>query len=136
MLFLSGNHIGTNGNADIINLKELQSVSVLDLSNNRISSDSNIEDVLTKMKSLKVLYLKDNAIAKEKDYRKKYVVLLPNLTYFDESPITSAERRLSLAYFEGGREAEDEMRRLIKVEETQKKDAERRNFNRLFCESN
>lgn len=109
---------------DIEHLKECDSISVVDLSNNKID-DPEIVEVFAAMKGLRVLHLSGNpAIRKIDHYRKTMVSRCKSLTYLDDRPVFDDERRCCEAWVRGGAEEEKAERARIKQE---KEDKERRN---------
>ncbi len=83
-------------------------------------------NILEKMPNLAVLTMTGNpVISKISMYRKTMVARLKALTYLDDRPVFAEERRTTDAWFEGGPEAEEEMRQKIRDE---KREYDRRNF--------
>lgn len=122
-LLLKRNRIGQNGPSDYEYLRTLQSVSVLDLSNNKVDHENPEEfiKILEDMKVLAVLYLSGNPIIKKiANYRKTLVSRLPGLRFLDDRPVFPDERRYAEAFARGGLEAEREERAKVKAEEEQK----------------
>eukprot|EP00792_Barthelona_sp_PAP020_P010382 TRINITY_DN376_c0_g1_i1.p1 TRINITY_DN376_c0_g1~~TRINITY_DN376_c0_g1_i1.p1 ORF type:complete len:401 (+),score=166.58 TRINITY_DN376_c0_g1_i1:35-1237(+) len=104
---------------DIEALSEMKSLSILDLTNNNLE-DERILDIFENMDSLKVLYLTQNPVTKKiKNYRRRMIARLPNLTYLDDKPVFPDERRCINAWWANGEslEAEREERRKIREEE-------------------
>jgi len=117
------------GSADSIQeITKLKKLSVLNISKNNIE-EPEIVDLLKKLPELKVLYLKGNPCVKNiRNYRKTLISSIPTLTYLDERPIFEDERRLASAWARGGRNAEQEERKLIREE----KDAKNRRYIESF----
>eukprot|EP00795_Rhopilema_esculentum_P012763 gene12763-3495_t len=91
---------------DLRHLLECHSVSVLDLSNNRIE-DPEILEVLSSIPDLRVLNLMGNKVIKMiQDYRKTVILRCKNLQYLDDRPVFPRERACAEAWALGGREAE------------------------------
>ncbi|XP_041467104.1 dynein assembly factor 1, axonemal-like [Lytechinus variegatus] len=91
---------------DLMELKGCPNLSVLDLSHNRIN-DPKVLEVFAAMPVLRVLNLMDNPVIKQiKNYRKTLIRDVKNLTYLDDRPVFPKEKACTLAWWEGGREAE------------------------------
>ena len=136
-LLLKRNRVGHNGVEDYSYLTTLKSVSVLDLSNNKIDHDDAeaFIHILEAMDSLAVLYLTGNPIIKRiPNYRKTLTARLPNLKYLDDRPVFPDERRYAEAFCKGGIEAEREERIKVKQEEDERQEANHRYF-REFVEN-
>jgi len=122
-LQLKRNRIGIHGLSDISHLRELKSVSALDLSNNNIDCE-NYEDfiqIIESMDSLAVLYLQNNPICKKiPNYRKTLISKLKNLKYLDDRPVFPEDRRFAEAFCKGGLEEEKNERQKYKDEEEEK----------------
>ncbi|CAG9318776.1 unnamed protein product [Blepharisma stoltei] len=121
-LLLQRNSIGANGLQDILQLADLKSLSVLDLSHNKIDDPEILPQVLEKMPQIGVLYLQGNPVCKKiENYRKVITYKLPNLKYLDDRPIFEEDRRFAQAFAIGGIQAEREERKKWQEE----KEAER-----------
>lgn len=122
-LLIKGNRIGINGLSDLNGLKELSnSVSVVDMANNRIDDANILNDILIHVPSIKVLYLQGNeCVRKISHYRKNLITNLKNLTYLDDKPVFEDERRFAEAFARGGLDEEKKERALYRKE---KEDAE------------
>jgi len=120
------------GSVDSIQeIAKLKKLSVLNISKNNID-EPEIVDLLKKLPELKVLYLKGNPCVKNiKSYRKTLISSIPTLTYLDERPIFEDERRLANAWARGGRNAEQEERKVIKEENDAKNRSYHEKFNKL-----
>ena len=83
-------------------------ITTFNLENNFLDCDENvIDDIFSKMESLKVLYLKQNPFVKKiKNYRKNLISKISTLTYLDTRPVKRDERRLAEIYLKKGIEGE------------------------------
>eukprot|EP00817_Percolomonadidae_sp_ATCC50343_P007034 CAMPEP_0117433346 /NCGR_PEP_ID=MMETSP0758-20121206/12720_1 /TAXON_ID=63605 /ORGANISM="Percolomonas cosmopolitus, Strain AE-1 (ATCC 50343)" /LENGTH=340 /DNA_ID=CAMNT_0005223943 /DNA_START=16 /DNA_END=1035 /DNA_ORIENTATION=- len=109
----------------------LSNLSVLDLQSNHIDDPSILENVLQKLPSLKVLYLKGNPVVnKIKSYRRHMIFNLPQLTFLDDKPVSDDERRCCKAWGHGGIAAEQAERRLILQEKRDREKADLDSFRR------
>jgi hypothetical protein len=117
-LLLKGNRIGIDGMSDLEGLKELSpTVSVVDISYNKIDEVNIIENILVHLPSIKVLYLQGNeCVRKISHYRKTLISSLKNLTYLDDKPVFEDERRFAEAFTRGGLEEEKKERALFRKE--------------------
>ena len=105
---------------DIEHLAECHSVSVLDLSHNKLD-DPDILGVFEQMPSLSVLNLMGNDAVREiRNYRKTLTARIPTLKYLDDRPVFEDDRRSAEAWARGGREAETAEREAIKQEKRDK----------------
>lgn len=117
-----------DGLKGLLECKQLQS---LNLSHNEIKGEDVI-DVISQLTELRVLKLDGNPICREiKNYRRKFINVLPNLRFFDDQPVTDYDRRLAKAWIEGGRKAEIDERHKIAAEEDDVHRAGMRDFRRL-----
>jgi dynein assembly factor 1 len=115
-LLLKRNRIGTNGAQDLRGLVGL-SISVLDLSDNRIEASDILNEYMMTMPKLRVLYLQGNeCVRKISNYRKTFISKLKELNYLDDKPVFEEERRFSEAFMKGGLEEERKERALYKKE--------------------
>nr|CEL67553.1 TPA: leucine rich repeat protein, putative [Neospora caninum Liverpool] len=127
-LQLEKNYIGRNGRHDFDNLASLKALTVLDLSNNQIEDPAIVFEVLTQLPHLKVLYLKGNPV----NYRKTVIVTLKGLTYLDDRPVFTEERRCATAFAHGGVEQEREERNKIRQEKEAAHERSRLAFMKLI----
>ncbi|KAK1124203.1 hypothetical protein K0M31_006578 [Melipona bicolor] len=89
-LNLSHNYLQDTG--DIEHLRLLDSLSVLDISHNRIDTDE-VVNILGDMKGLRVVSLMGNPILKKiRLYRKTMILKCKNLKYLDDRPVFPRDR--------------------------------------------
>lgn len=133
-LFLKRNRIGINDNSDLEGLKELpMSLTVLDISDNRIEVTDYIKDILTQIKNLRVLYNQGNeSVRKIPHYRKYLIDTLKELHYLDDKPVFDDERRYAEAFGRGGIEEERRERALAKKEKENKEIKRLKDFKNLI----
>mmetsp|Transcript_12190 Transcript_12190/g.17754 ORF Transcript_12190/g.17754 Transcript_12190/m.17754 type:complete len:386 (+) Transcript_12190:34-1191(+) len=132
-LNLQRNRIGTNGLDDVIHLAELHSITVLDLSHNKIEDPQILPEVLQKIPNLAVLYLQGNPVCKKiQNYRKTLVNQLPSLKFLDDRPVTPEEKRFAEAFVRGGIQAEREERRKWQEEREQERLRQHRAFREMI----
>ncbi|KAG5306531.1 DAAF1 factor, partial [Acromyrmex insinuator] len=88
--------------ADIEHLRLLHTLSILDISHNRIDT-CDIVDILGDMKSLRVVTLSGNPVLKQiKMYRKTMILKCKNLQYLDDRPVFPRDRACAEAWMRGG----------------------------------
>ncbi|GAQ88925.1 hypothetical protein KFL_004700070 [Klebsormidium nitens] len=110
----------------IAHLKECPSISVLDLSENKLEDGQGVLDVLKAMPKLRCVYLKGNPmVSKLPNYRKALIASLPNLKYLDDRPVFDADRACAEAWARDGLQGEREARARLREEERSR---EERNF--------
>ena len=91
-------------------LSNCKSLTSIDFSHNHFESDENFISTLSKCKGLLSINMTGNPIATDlPHFRKKMIVNLKKLKYLDR-PIFDMERATSVAWSEGGREAEQKMK--------------------------
>jgi len=119
--------------ASLEELRGHPTISVLDLSNNKLTAEKEdagaLIDLLASMPELAVLNLMGNpAVTYTKNYRKTLIQRCPKLGYLDDRPVFPEERECVAAFFEGGLEAE----RACRVEQRDRKEREQREQNESF----
>lgn len=125
-LLLKGNRIGMNGMEDLSGLSELKTVTVIDVSENRIEAPE-VKDLLKEIPTLRVVYLQGNGcIRKISHYRKVIISLCKELRYLDDKPVFEDERIFAEAFAKGGLDEEKKARENYKKE---KQEAELQRIN-------
>merc|ERR1719354_990327 len=95
---------------DVEHLTEVPSITVLDVSNNRLN-DPNIVNIFATMPNLHVLNLMGNPVIKDvRNYRKTLILRCTGLKYLDDRPVFPKERACAEAWQRGGVDAENEER--------------------------
>ncbi|KZC05685.1 Dynein assembly factor 1, axonemal [Dufourea novaeangliae] len=110
--------------ADIEHLRLLNSVSVLDISHNRINT-VDVVNILASMENLRVVHFIGNPALKTITlYRKTMIMNCKNLTYLDDRPVSPRERACTIAWMNGGVNAEEAERiRWIKAKQKKLNDS-------------
>ncbi|XP_011503359.1 PREDICTED: dynein assembly factor 1, axonemal-like [Ceratosolen solmsi marchali] len=109
-LNLSHNYLKTL--KDIEHIRYLDSVSILDISYNKIDTVE-VVNVVGAMKSLRVLTLKGNPVIKFiKMYRKSLILNCKYLQHLDDKPVFPCDRACAEAWSRGGLQEEQVERRL------------------------
>ncbi|OXB70810.1 UNVERIFIED_CONTAM: hypothetical protein H355_015649 [Colinus virginianus] len=118
-LLLQRNHIGANGIQDLEHLVLLKSLTVLDLSHNKIDCAELVTDVLPQLPELRVLYLHGNPVVRKiPNYRKTVINTLKALRYLDDRPVFHEDRRCAEAFARGGlTEERNELKKLREEKE-------------------
>ncbi|GIL59016.1 hypothetical protein Vafri_13988 [Volvox africanus] len=128
-LNISGNRLHTVD--DIRDLAACPQLQSLDMTSNRLEAPEVIDFIMT----LPLLYLRlmgNPAVSNYKHYRKTLLARIPTLNYLDDSPVFPKDRRLAVAFIEGGGlEAERATRELIRREEEEIREAHRRAFDEM-----
>ena len=95
---------------DVESLKGLldrPNLTCIDLSDNELKDPEIVSQIFEKLKDLRVLYLSNNPVTRNiPNYRKHMISKLPQLTYLDDKPVFTNDRRKAEAYMTGGIEAE------------------------------
>ncbi|KAH9578899.1 Leucine-rich repeat [Trypanosoma melophagium] len=118
-LQVSHNHIvSLDACSDLWGISE--TLTSVDLSFNKIEIDKDQigpVEFFTRLPKVSVIYFHGNpAIRGIKGYRRSMILQLPQLTYLDERPVFTEERRLVEAWGAGGKEAETQEREAIRRE--------------------
>jgi hypothetical protein len=115
-LQLKHNRIGIHGIEDLNGLRELQHISVVDISENRIE-EPEVKDILQELTTMRVLYLQGNGcVRKIPHYRKTLINSIKELRYLDDKPVFEDERRFAEAFGRGGLEEEKREREVYRKE--------------------
>ncbi|XP_042563883.1 dynein axonemal assembly factor 1 [Clupea harengus] len=113
-------HNALESASDLEHLSLCPSISVLDLSYNRLS-DPKILTILAQMQNLRVLNLMGNEVIKNIPYyRKTLIVRLNQLTYLDDRPVFPKDRACAEAWAAEGIEGEKRARELWETRERSK----------------
>ena len=83
----------------------LPNLEVLNLQNNRLA-DERLFRLFSSFPALRVLYLQGNPIQRAENYRRRLVSGCVHLTYLDDCPVETLEKRGAEAWAAGGAEAE------------------------------
>jgi len=103
--------------ADCEQLKMLPKLAHLDLKSNMINDTDNIVPFVAALPEITSLYLLNNPCIRLISGLRRQLVLVSETLYFlDDRPITDLERRCIKAREEGGKEAEDEVRKQSELE--------------------
>jgi hypothetical protein len=129
---LSSLHASNNklsSKEDISVLKDCVNLTVVDLHHNLLQDTECVTEVIWKMPALAVITLHHNAcIQKVVQYRRSTIHAIPTLTYLDDRPVSDGERKACEAWAIGGLEAEHEER---ERQREQEKAEQKRNFEAL-----
>ncbi|CAD8195156.1 unnamed protein product [Paramecium octaurelia] len=105
----------------LMEIQDCPSIQNLDLSNNHISYEEPIISIFQST-NIGCLYLKSNSFVREcPNYRKTIVVAIKTLQFLDDKPVTPGERKISEAWFIGGKEAEQQ-ERVSQIEQKREQD--------------
>jgi dynein assembly factor 1 len=130
------NRIGFEGLEDLKGLLETgKELRVLDISDNYIQDVKIVDEILSKIPNLKVLYLSGNEVTRKiPNYRKTLIGKIKNLTYIDNKPIFNDEKRYALAFCNGGYEEERKEREKVKNEKKEKEEKRIKEFSNFYNE--
>jgi dynein assembly factor 1 len=130
------NRIGFNGLEDLKGLLEGgKELRVLDISDNYIKEENIVDEILSKIPNLKVLYLSGNECTRKiPNYRKTLIGKINKLTYIDNKPIFDDEKRFALAFCKGGFEEEKKEREKAKKEKKEKEEKRLEEFSKFYNE--
>ena len=130
------NRIGFEGLEDLKGLLDTgKELRVLDISDNYIQDVNIVDEILSKIPNLKVLYLSGNEVTRKiPNYRKTLIGKIKNLTYIDNKPIFNDEKRYALAFCNGGYEEERKEREKVKNEKKEKEEKRIKEFSNFYNE--
>ncbi len=130
------NRIGFEGLEDLKGLLDTgKELRVLDISDNYIQDVKIVDEILSKIPNLKVLYLSGNEVTRKiPNYRKTLIGKIKNLTYIDNKPIFNDEKRYALAFCNGGYEEERKEREKVKNEKKEKEEKRIKEFSNFYNE--
>ena len=94
-------------------------IATLDLSQNKLRSHEKIVNILKCMEKLLSVDLSGNELVGP-NHRKKTISQLTQLKKLDDTPVFDDERRLAVAWLQGGVSAERQERKLIQTEKNEK----------------
>ena len=98
--------------SDCEQLKELPKLNHLDLKSNLIEDKDNIVPFVGDLPAVIALYLTNNPCNRMiKQLRRQLVLACKTLYYLDDRPISETERKCIEAFAEGGKEAEEAVRK-------------------------
>lgn len=117
-LILKRNYIGESNEGLQGLLTASNTISVLDISDNNIKEANILDNILTKMEGLRVIYLNGNDCTRKiPSYRKTMIYKIKELRYIDDKPVFEDERRFAEAFGRGGLEEERKDRELYRKEQ-------------------
>ncbi|KAJ3369433.1 hypothetical protein GGF31_005343 [Allomyces arbusculus] len=126
-LHASNNKLATVDSVAV--LASCSQLSVVDLHHNQLADERVVTDVLYAMPSLAVLTLHHNPVTQViAHYRRNFIIHVPTLTYLDDRPVSDNERHATVAWSQGGIDAERAERDRQRQEE---RDEMKRNFDAL-----
>jgi len=120
---------------DLKGLVELQSLSILNLSHNKIENED-VCVLFSALPQLRVLRLEGNQLPRKmENYRRKMIIQNNDLRYLDDAPIEENDRRLANAWAQGGKQGEKIERENIKREADEKHMRNMEEFKRIQREA-
>lgn len=113
-LHASNNRFRTRKDVQVV--ARIKNLSVLDLHTNQLQD--NVCDLISELQNIAVVTLHHNPFLQTtSEYRRNMILSIKSLTFLDDSPVSNTERRVTMAWKLGGREAEVQERQRIRDEE-------------------
>lgn len=122
--YLKRNKLGRHKEGDLEALKgllECPTITCLDISENWLTDEKILPEILEKLPNLACLYSQGNDFQKKiSAYRKTVIARIPSLKFLDDRPVFEEDRRRAEAYARGGMEEERKEMKKIKEEKEAK----------------
>lgn len=125
-LDLSRNRLTSAG--ELGPLRGLAHLQTLTLTGNEVSGLEELLALLSSLPCLTTVHLQGNPVVQEDKYRKRVISAVAGLVYLDERPVRDDERRLAVAFVQGGKDGEALVREAIEAEREDRERRERESF--------